>query len=345
MHSSTFLFTLCQVGAEAALKQELLLHHPELRVAYARPGFLTFKAAEPMDPDFTLESTFARAYGISLGRGNKSETQNFAKNLAQKNILWLTQRDRYAPESTPANFDDTEWLQTLELPQRSASNFSAAAKPLIYEIIATNPDEFYWGVHRHSVHHSPWPGGKPRMDLPVAAPSRAYLKITEAMERFAIPMAAEDIALELGSAPGGAVYALLERGLQVIGVDAAAMDPIFMRPPFRKRFQHIPISIREARTSDLPKHVDWLLSDMNVEPALTLAAIKKLLGPFQLRPKGLILTMKLNDWSLVKSVPAWLKQIKALGYDKIMSKQLFHNRQEFMVYATRENPLASSKSK
>jgi hypothetical protein len=56
---------------------------------------------------------------------------------------------------------------------------------------------------------------------PSEFPSRAYLKLEEAL-RWAgemILVRSGDTALEIGSAPGGGAYALLERGLQVYGVD------------------------------------------------------------------------------------------------------------------------------
>src|SRR5262249_14616804 len=67
---SKFLFATCQVGAENALKREIARVWPEFRFAYSRPGFLTFKlpnGATPPD-DLDLRSTFARAYGLSLGK-------------------------------------------------------------------------------------------------------------------------------------------------------------------------------------------------------------------------------------------------------------------------------------
>jgi len=74
-----FLFAVCQVGAEAVCKQEILNHHPELRLAYSRPGLLTLKIAQPEDPKPettltnwadhpTLISTFARTFGNVLQR-------------------------------------------------------------------------------------------------------------------------------------------------------------------------------------------------------------------------------------------------------------------------------------
>ena len=58
---SPFLFTVCQVGAEAALKQEVAREHPELKFAFSRPGFITFKNDSGVLPlHFELRSVFAQ---------------------------------------------------------------------------------------------------------------------------------------------------------------------------------------------------------------------------------------------------------------------------------------------
>src|SRR5437016_6328675 len=63
-----FLFAVCQIGAERALKNEVKRVHPELHSAFARPGLVTWKAIDKaVAPDFVLESVFARAYGAALG--------------------------------------------------------------------------------------------------------------------------------------------------------------------------------------------------------------------------------------------------------------------------------------
>ena len=69
--SSSYIFTVCQVGAEKALKDEISREHPDLRFAFSRPGFVTFKSlGAPLNEDFALKSVFARAYGLSLGEKN-----------------------------------------------------------------------------------------------------------------------------------------------------------------------------------------------------------------------------------------------------------------------------------
>ena len=48
------------------------------------------------------------------------------------------------------------------------------------------------------------PGGLIHIDVPAEAPSRAYAKIEEAIVWARLPVAAGQIALEIGAAPGGA---------------------------------------------------------------------------------------------------------------------------------------------
>jgi len=65
-----FIFITCQVGSEAAVKRELAVVEPLLRLAFSRPGFMTFKLPEgyQLRADFDLKLVFARCWGFSLGR-------------------------------------------------------------------------------------------------------------------------------------------------------------------------------------------------------------------------------------------------------------------------------------
>src|SRR5262245_36684667 len=67
---ASFLFVVCQTGAERVLKAELARTSPDLRFAFSRPGFVTFKLPEGtrLATGFDLGSTFARTYGFSLGK-------------------------------------------------------------------------------------------------------------------------------------------------------------------------------------------------------------------------------------------------------------------------------------
>src|SRR5258708_1988562 len=70
--AAQFVFMTCRAGAEAALKQEIARTQPLWRLAFSRPGFLTFKQGEvrTLGVKELAERnwTFAHSQGISLGR-------------------------------------------------------------------------------------------------------------------------------------------------------------------------------------------------------------------------------------------------------------------------------------
>ncbi len=68
--SARFLFAVTQAGAERPLKNEIARDHPELRFAFSRPGFVTFRAARRRRrrQGATLDCVFARTWGYSLGK-------------------------------------------------------------------------------------------------------------------------------------------------------------------------------------------------------------------------------------------------------------------------------------
>ncbi len=71
MDPASFIYVTCQVGAEPTLKAEFARRWPGLRFAYSRPGFITFKSAEPLDQRQDVpcrDAVFARATGQSLGK-------------------------------------------------------------------------------------------------------------------------------------------------------------------------------------------------------------------------------------------------------------------------------------
>ncbi len=78
-----FLFVTCQVGAEKAVKGELAKRWPAFRLAFSRPGFLTFKLSpdHKLADDFDLESAFARAYGFSLGKVSGENREKLAAEI------------------------------------------------------------------------------------------------------------------------------------------------------------------------------------------------------------------------------------------------------------------------
>ncbi len=100
-----FIFVVCQHGAEGAAKQEIMDAHRDLRLAFSRPGFITFKVESDttLPEKMTLRSTLARTYGWSSGKVSGGEARemvaklNANHGLAKFDQLHVWQRDPTVP--------------------------------------------------------------------------------------------------------------------------------------------------------------------------------------------------------------------------------------------------------
>ncbi|MDB5370344.1 MAG: putative 2-O-ribose methyltransferase MtfA [Roseomonas sp.] len=102
-------------------------------------------------------------------------------------------------------------------------------------------------------------------------PSRAYLKLWEALTRLGRWPGVGETALDLGAAPGGWTWALAQLGCEVVAVDKAAMDPGVAALP------NVTIRTESAfgldPASEAP--VDWLFSDIICYPARLLGLVQR----------------------------------------------------------------------
>jgi 23S rRNA (cytidine2498-2'-O)-methyltransferase len=102
-------------------------------------------------------------------------------------------------------------------------------------------------------------------------PSRAYLKLWEALTLAGQRPGPGDACLDLGSSPGGWTWALAQMGARVISVDKAPLAPGAARLPgieYRSdsAFALDPMSVGP---------IDWLFSDIVCYPARLLALVER----------------------------------------------------------------------
>jgi 23S rRNA (cytidine2498-2'-O)-methyltransferase len=344
MRDTSFIFVCCQAGAEPALKKEITRAHPSLRFAYSRLGFVTFKQDDgALDPGFELHAVFARSYGLSLGKTTTGPAPvlELARELRSQDgrrpRLHVWERDRHVPGEEPKDFEAGQWARTaLNAISSSAGrdDFDPVSTPdegdLVLDVVAVEENEWWFGFHRHAPSkHAPWPGGKPRIEMPAESPSRAYIKLEEAILWSRAALKSGDIAVEIGSAPGGASLALLDRGLKVIGIDPGEMDPRVLTRP---SFAHIRRPVARVLREELPASIQWLLLDMNVEPRISLFAVDRLATRMADSLLGVFLTVKLNQWNIADEIPSMLDHVRAMGMVRTRATQLPSNRQEIMIH-------------
>jgi 23S rRNA (cytidine2498-2'-O)-methyltransferase len=119
---------------------------------------------------------------------------------------------------------------------------------------------------------SPFVNGEPRfVEDREGPPSRAYLKLWEALTRLGRWPAPGEACLDLGAAPGGWTWALARLGARVVAVDKAPLDPAVAALPN--------VSVRQESAFGLdPRReepVDWLFSDVVCYPERLLGLVRR----------------------------------------------------------------------
>jgi 23S rRNA (cytidine2498-2'-O)-methyltransferase len=336
---SRFVFAATQSGAERALKNEIAREHPELKFAFSRPGFVTFRSSEDFASNFVLRTVFARTWGFSLGKVSGSDDSQLARDawrligeqLPDEPIrdLHVWQRDRVLPGEK--EYDGAADELARSLGALLVEHRPAAGKPrivngadVIGDVVLVERNEWWLGWHRANAPQTRWPGGVPQIALPPRMISRAYLKIVEALEWSGLPIQPGDRCVEIGSSPGGSCLALLERGLLVTGIDPAEMDPEVLAHP---HFTHIRAIAKNVKRG-LFRECRWLVMDANVAPNYTLDTLDGVLTQGGAKPEGLVLTFKLTDPALEEKLPAIAERLRRYGYRRVRMRQLAYNRQE-----------------
>jgi 23S rRNA (cytidine2498-2'-O)-methyltransferase len=122
---------------------------------------------------------------------------------------------------------------------------------------------------------SPFPNGEMHfVEDRTGPPSRAYLKLWEALTVIGCQPRPGERCLDLGSSPGGWSWALQRIGAYVVSVDKAPLAPDIARLPG--------IEHRLESAFALDPHtvgpVDWLFSDVVCYPGRLLALIERWLA-------------------------------------------------------------------
>jgi 23S rRNA (cytidine2498-2'-O)-methyltransferase len=330
-----FILCGCQGGAEEALaaqQQEIL---PDFTRGAWRRGVVTFRIGptgfDPVD-DFCPELVFARSVIRSLGQVTGADARGCAARVgalvggtAWSNVHVWPRDPRSAVDTALIRATVAEACGLSALP-----DLVAGRGDLILDCVVDSVERWWVGWHRAATPPSTWPGGIYPGTAPADTVSRAWLKLDEALATFGVPLQAGERAIELGAAPGGACQRLLEAGLDVVGVDAALVDERVAAHPRFTQWR--------MRARDVPlrrfKGCQWLLTDMNIDPTSTMEALGRVLATGAARPKGIIATLKLPDWSRAGELPGWLAAFRSWGYEP-SGRQLSTGGREICVIAMR----------
>jgi 23S rRNA (cytidine2498-2'-O)-methyltransferase len=340
-----FYYATCQVGAEKAVKANILAEFPHLRFSFSRPGFITFKEeSNQKAPILVVSSPFARLWGVSVGQAKDSSALlDLLKKVPAGSTVHAFQRDQAVPGDEPEGYIPNQQISALveSLKQSDLPALQWNGVPSddasVYDLIWIDDFHLFLGKHYHASGLDPAPGNQPLIQLPKESPSRAYLKIAEAIHRFKPEHQPGMQVLEIGCSPGGATTAMLSLGFRVTGVDPKKMDD---RLYSHSKFHFIQKMAIALLPNDLIEvNPEWIVMDMNIAPLEAIDEIFHVVSCLRknwgrrLNLRSGFLTIKLNDWKFAESIPLYLKRIEECGFRDLIAIQLCSNRQEFLVYA------------
>lgn len=182
---------------------------------------------------------------------------------------------------------------------------------------------------------SSWAQGIPRLKFPKDAPSRSTLKLEEAWHWFVpkdewdVRLAGSQTAVDLGAAPGGWTWQLVNKSMFVTAVDNGPMNEDLMASGQVVHCQE------DGYLFQPEKPVNWMVCDMVDKP---------------MRTAAMVVTWALNGWcreavvnfklpmkQRFKEVECCMQHIRAALSDaglqyELRAKHLYHDREEITCH-------------
>jgi 23S rRNA (cytidine2498-2'-O)-methyltransferase len=153
-----------------------------------------------------------------------------------------------------------------------------------------------------------------------SAPSRAYLKLWEALTLLGVSPKPGELCLDLGSSPGGWTWVLASLGARVFSVDKAELDPRIAAMPEVEHCLGSGFGLDPKLAGGPGAPVDWLCSDMACYPARLLELVTRWLEAGACR--NFICTLKCQG----ETDHATIQAFAEIPGSKVM--HLAHNKHE-----------------
>jgi 23S rRNA (cytidine2498-2'-O)-methyltransferase len=305
------------VAAEARPRTK---HHQLVELAFARQGFPVHALANHPSHD-----TLTREIIGALARAGAPQ--------AWALDVWVPDADATNPLTAHANQLEAAvklrlraergWGERLQPDARAAF----AENGLYAQVCVMQDNLVAVGAAPARDAPSLAPGGRLRVHVPDTAPSRAAMKLEEALIWLDRGPERGDLCVDLGASPGGWTWVLLERGAKVL-----AVDPGELAPSVRNHKNLVQVRADAFRV--VPEEpMDWLFCDMAFRP---------------LEVAGLLAKWARREWArqLVANIKLPMRQkaqhlfrvrdiLEDGGWQSIRVRQLYHDRDEVTFGAVR----------
>jgi 23S rRNA (cytidine2498-2'-O)-methyltransferase len=318
-------------GAERDLVEELYFADAKSQPRLVAPSLVAARA-RPGEPAFARQAFPVRAVVApeNLSRAVEDALVAFGPRQPWALDVWVPDSDegnRYANRA--AELARAVTVAGAWGEKRVADGRAALADNGLYAQACLLPpgDMLAVGVLPARDAPSLAPGGRLRVHVPDAAPSRAAMKLLEAFHWLDRAPDAGDLCVDLGAAPGGWSWVLLERRARVIAVDPAFLARSLQS---KKGVQHIR---GDAFKFEPREPVDWLFSDMAWRPLESAALLAK--WARRRWARLLIANIKLP----MKKKAEMLVRVREIltdgGWTNLRMRQLYHDREEVTIAGVR----------
>lgn len=353
MAERTFV-AFCRGGFETECAEDLRLLAERGRFAcgtpdVSTPGLVALPAEDPgfarlgrliaADPPVFCRSIVASARSVSCGTRDR-----IGPIVAAAGILggpfracWLEHPDTNEGKTLSGLCRRLAPLVERTLGELGPLQPSNARLPRLH-VVFTRPEHAFIGVADETV-GSRWPMGIPRLHLPRQAPSRSTLKLAEALlvlcgDDAAVTPRAGQRAVDLGAAPGGWTWQLVQRGVRVTAVDRAALADSLVRDPLVTHLAVDGFGFRPRRP------VDWLLCDIVEQPSRVAALVADWIGRGD-APRALFnlkLPMRRRHLEVQRCREIIEERMARAGRNyRLVLRQLYHDREEITGLLERRN--------
>ena len=328
-------------------------------LVYCRPGFERDCVEETQAKP--VEAQENSGYLVLQGKPKLSYRQlAFARQLLRLHgeVNQLPERDRLTPllAAIPEGQFSALYLEVPDTNEgKTLSGFTRRFQPLLEDKLRevtrlmddpTLPRLHIFFPDNHTAliassdpyNSSATLNGIQRVSMVSDAPSRSYLKLAEAFEVFLDKTEQTQwlkpgmTAVDLGAAPGGWTWQLVQRGLKVIAVDNGPLKGAAAGHPSIRHLRQDGFRFRPQRP------VDWLVCDMVEQPQRVAALMTEWFvgGLTQRAIFNLKLPMKKRVAALNEALNSIRTALNAKGIrHELRAKQLYHDREEVTVFLSR----------
>jgi len=330
---SQFIVLSISSEAQELLKKEISIRYTDLKFSFQTSSFLSYKiipGAIDLPELQAYEFTYCYSRALFHSKCSKKQLAEKLRQIAKEfsSKVWCYFR-------TPQ--------PDIELPIPILPPCAGNDGDIVLEIHSINSSEKEMWVCTREFSTLDNPYYLEDIILPKNSPSRAYLKIAQAFQRFNLKQFGPDqIFLELGAAPGGVAYYLLTHNQKIIGIDTGEMDTILFKQEFSSNpvLANIKLPVQSVRKNDVEKaqqrlgknHFDWLVCDLNLPLQVSFNESMRI-SQYSDNLTGFLITLKTPDLSSVMDALRIYEKFKSVHKFKSRLVHIPANKKECLLFA------------